>query len=105
MNDSENPILEALNQQMSCGVFSNAKGNILIIHNQNLHSAVEWIEFHAQENTFSLILENGKIQDLGLRIDEKMRNNLLRAQEVALAKIANNEIQGAQWVTLIVQNT
>ena len=104
MNDSENPILEPLNQKMSCGVFSNAKGNILIIHNQDLHSPVEWIEFHVHENTFSLILENGRIQDLGLRIDDKMRNNILRSQEVALAKIENNEIHDTQKVTFIVQN-
>jgi hypothetical protein len=104
MSDNENPVLQPLSESMRCGIFSNSKGEVLIIYNYTLETTVQWLEFHVGDRSLSIIHETGKIQDLGIKIDNKMKKNIMKCQEVSMAQISDNKIQKTQKISLIIQN-
>lgn len=95
---------EKLNAEMRCGILSNAKGEILIIHDKPIRSDIQWVEYNPDEKTFFLIHMDGTSQDLGLEFDQKMIENLKHGTEVALAQIADGKMQSSQKTTLIIQD-
>lgn len=103
-NISENSILQSLNDEMRCGIFTNGKGQILIIHEQNLRSDIQWVEYDPSIGTFALIHEDGSPQDLGIDVHEKMRANLNLAKEVTLAKMVNKNVESVQTITFLIKD-
>lgn len=89
---------------MRCGLFTNAKGEILIIHDQEIGSPVQWIEYHKKDNQMFLIHENGVSQDLGILIDPKMQGNLLHGMNVVLSYLKDKKIVSSQKVSLLIQD-
>lgn len=100
----ENSILKNLSEEMRCGILTNPKGEVLIVHEQEVGCPIQWVEFDPSENTFSLIHEDGRIQDLGIELDDKIKNNLSHGQEVTLAHLVNKEIKSTQSVTFVVRD-
>ena len=99
----QSPVLQDLNAEMRCGIFSNAKGQIMIIHDQELVSPIQWIEYYEAEDSFSLIHEDGHIQPLGLQLDQKMKANLKHGTEVTLACLFDKKIRSSQTVVFLIK--
>lgn len=106
MDDSNlsEPVLKDLKTEMRCGMFTNAEGEILIVHDQEITSPIQWIEYDEVDDSFSLIHENGHIQPLGLQLNQKMKANLLHASEVTLAHLADKKIKSSQTVVFLVKS-
>lgn len=99
-----NPVNEPLNTEMRCGILTNAKGEILILHDQDISAAVQWVEFDSENDKVYLVLENGRLQSLGFHIDAKMKSNLMQGLEVTLVKLADKKIQSSQNATIIIKD-
>lgn len=104
MNDQSSSAPLSFKQSMKCGIFTNPKGEILIVHDQPLTESLEWIEYDQQEDTFCLIFENGELQNLGINLDESMKSNIRHGQEVKLAHIQDEKIQSSQAIVLIIRD-
>ena len=89
---------------MRCGMFTNAKGEILIVHDKEIASPIQWIEYYEADDIFSLIHENGHIQPLGLKLDHKMKENLLHGSKVTLAHLVDNKIKFSQTVVFLFKS-
>ena len=96
-------ILESLNTQMRCGILSNAHGDVVILYDKEIKSDVQWIEYNTSEFSFSLVYEDGSLQDLGLKFDNKMQNNIQQAKEVTLIHIIDGKKHKEQKINLIIQ--
>ena len=103
-NVSDFPIAEPLNTAMRCGIFTNANGEILIIHDQEINKPVQWVEYHKKDNQMLIIHEDGQSQDLGLKIDKKMQDNLLHGMEVNFSYLKDKEVKSVQKVVLVIQD-
>ncbi len=98
------PILENLSAEMRCGIFTNAQGKIMIVHDKPLASSIQWIEYCEIEDSFLLIHEDGHIQALGLQLDPKMRENLKHGTEVTIAYLLNKKIKSSQTVVFLIKS-
>jgi len=87
---------------MRCGIFTSKSGKVLIIHDQNLDTELQWAEFDCHSKQFSLVHEDGKIQHLGLNVCAEAEKNLLSSKEISLAVIKNQKVQSLQNVILIL---
>lgn len=96
--------MDALSKEMRCGMFTNSKGQILIGHDQDIQSDIQWIEYDQSDNSFVLIHEDGTVQDLGLNIDKKMQSNIVHGIDVTLVKVVDNKMLSSQNVTLVVKD-
>ena len=103
-DEHENPVLENLYEEMKCGIFTNPNGEVLIVHDQPIQSRIEWVEYDQNTNQFALIHENGKIQDLGIELDQAVIGNLSHAQEVTLSYLLDKKIKSSQTVVLLVKD-
>jgi len=100
-NEQLNPLLDSLDSAMRCAILTNPKGEVTILHDQSLSGDIEWIEYDEVEDTFSLIYEQGRIQPLGLSIEAKMKENLIKAQSVTLLHIKDKQAMSSQDVSFI----
>lgn len=89
---------------MRCGIFANAKGEILIIHDQEIDKSVQWVEYHKKNRQIFVVYENGRSQDLGLKIDKKMQRNLSNGMQVKLFHIQDKQITSIQEAAFIIQD-
>lgn len=102
--DSINNCLRSLSSEMECGILSNKSGGIVVFYDQPLRSDIQWVEFDQNKEVFSLIHEDGSIQNLGLPFDNKMKKNLQHGEEVILAYISNGEFKRTYKTTLVIQD-
>ena len=100
---SDNIIIPPLTEEMRCGIFTNAKGEILIIHDKDMPSDVEWIEYNTIEDQFSLIHHDGQTQDLGIKFDTKIKQNLLHGTEVTLALMLDKKIVSSHKAVFVIK--
>ncbi|MGH1402879.1 MAG: hypothetical protein ACRBDL_01410 [Alphaproteobacteria bacterium] len=100
----ENPVLDPLYPNIKCGAFTNKQGDILIAHDVPLPSRVLWVEYDQTDDSFSLIHRLGRIQDLGIKMTEKMRENLEHGKLVQIAHLEEKKVRTAQKVTLVIRN-
>lgn len=89
---------------MKCGMFTNADGQVLLVHDKPVSSDIQWVEYNTDEKKFTLIHEDGSTQDLGIDLNEKSCANLLSGMEVRLAYISNHKIQDVQTVSIVIQD-
>lgn len=100
----DTPVLKSLNSAMRCSLLSNAEGKILIAHDQEISSEIQWIEYDPQDGQLCLIHENGHLQELGLKLDNKMKENLLQSREVTMVLIQNKEVLSRQTVMIVIRD-
>lgn len=100
---SDFPVLSNLNDTMRCGILTNSRGDILILHDMPLSDPVDYIEYDPQDEKFTLIFEDGKTQDIGIDIDEKMAIDLSHGLQVTLGYFSEKKIQSAQTVTFLIR--
>lgn len=100
---SDNPVLKSFSEEMRCGIFTNAAGDVMIVHDKETKAPVDWLEYNAIDNKISLIYENGTMQDLGIEISSQMQANLSNGIEVTLTHLADEQVQSVQTVSLVIQ--
>lgn len=106
MADQDNidsPVLKSLNSEMRCGILSNAQGDIIIIHDKEITSDIQWIEYNTSDLSFSLVGRGGIQQDLGLKFDIKMQSNIEQARHVTLIHMTDDDNHKQQKVNLVIQ--
>ena len=103
-SELDNPVLTHLYLQMRCGMFTNDKGEVLIVHEEPLGGTVDWVEFDAQEQTFTLAFEDGRIQLLGLEVEPKAQRNLKLARRISLLHFRDKTIHAAKTVNFLYKD-
>ncbi len=93
-----------LNSQMRCGIVTNLKGDILIVHDLEIKSEIQWVEFDEVEQKLFLIHEDGMPQDLGIQLDSKMRCNIAQGTSVMITQVVDSQIIAFQETTIIIKN-
>lgn len=91
-----------MNTTMRCGIFTNAKGEVLIVHDREMKQSIQWIEYHVDNNRIFLIHENGASQDLGFQIDKKAKSHILKSTQVVLAYLKHKKVVSSVTVSLVV---
>lgn len=101
---TQGSVLESLYSQIECCVFTNAQGEILIAHNVPFHEKILWVEYDVACNCFTLVHPEGRVQDLGIKMTDKMKKNLEHGEAVTVAYIVDGNILSAQKTTFFVRD-
>lgn len=97
------PVLESLGSTMDCGLFTNEKNDILLVHYEELPDVVDYMQYDPSILKFSLIYENGQIQELGLTMQDRIDANLRNGAEVTLARMKDKKIASTQKVVFLIE--
>ena len=101
LSEIEDVLLPALTQEMRSCIITNSQGDIVIMHEKGTQSDVQWVEYDVSVNTLSIIHAEGRLQDLGIKIDKAMQENLLHAREVVLIKAKKGKLLSHQKAVLV----
>lgn len=94
-------LLEPLNKEMRCGIFTNANGRIVIIHDQKIKKNLEWVEYDGMMQEMHLIYDDGTMQNLGISMPNGMLAKLSQGDLVYLLHLVGGEIQSSQEVVFL----
>ena len=89
---------------MRCSIVSNPSGEIVIFHDQDIRSDIQWIEFNPSEDQLYLIHEDGLSQNLGVELTAQMKKNLSHGIEVNLVRMVDDKPGSATKVTIVIQD-
>ncbi|MFK7839162.1 MAG: hypothetical protein AB8B83_02430 [Bdellovibrionales bacterium] len=103
MNDGHIPIESPLQESMRCCMFTNANGDIMIVHETPLLSEIQWVEFYPETGAFNLVHEEGRIQALGIELADNAVSNISKGQEVTLVHFESKAVAATQKATLLIQ--
>jgi hypothetical protein len=103
--DSISPVIEGMSQDgRGAAMLSSPDGEILIAHERPIEGVIQWIEYDVARNSFMIIHEGGRVQDLGLKINEVMQDNISNGRKVMLVHMVGGEIQSGQRALLVVRD-
>ncbi|MEM8833846.1 MAG: hypothetical protein AAGB32_04820 [Pseudomonadota bacterium] len=97
------PVLNSLGDTMRCGLFTNDKADILLVHYEELAGDVDYIQYDPAVQKFSLIFENGQMQELGLTMQDRIDANLRNGADVTIARMKDKKFVSTQKVVFLIQ--
>ena len=92
MDNIESPVLDSMDSVMQCGLLTNAKGDLLILHDRPLAADVQWVEFHKDTGELCIIYDSGQSESLGLSFDGKTISNISNGMEVNLLHLDEEKL-------------
>lgn len=95
---------ENLSEKMRCAILTNSTGNIMVIHDQPLHSTVQWLELDTINNKLFLVYEDGDMQDFGYPIEADVLKNIKAGQSVELAYFTEGKIESKTQTSFIFRD-
>lgn len=107
MSDSEHInsfFREPLADLSRCGILTNSKGDVLIIHDYVFPEDIGWVEYNPEDGAILIVDEAGISQALGHQIRDQAKQNLLHAQEVYLARVVDKQVSEYSKVNLIIHD-
>lgn len=104
MVDFNNPVLAPLENEMKCGIITDAQGRVAIVHEEHLDGVVEWVEYDTMQNSVSIVREDGGIQDLGIKLDAVTRQNLPHGTEVHLILAKDGKALSMKTVIFLIKD-
>lgn len=101
---SHNSVFSPLYAEMRCCIISDPSGQIAIIHDKDIKSELQWVEYDPKDNKLFLIHSEGQVQDLGIYPEEAMKRNLAHGTEVRLLKFEDKQFRSEQTVVLLIKD-
>jgi hypothetical protein len=102
MRKLSSPVLPPMATTMGVDFLFNEDGAWLL-HDKPLIEDLSWIEYDADTETATLVTEQGRLQDLGLKVPLTRANWLLQATCVTRHLIKDSKIVNSSIVPIIVR--
>jgi len=102
--DSTLSSFDILSAKMRCGVFTNSKGQALIVYDKEIASPIQWVEYDLSENQLYLVHEDGIPQPMGIDIGADVQSHLVNSQKIMLARLSESKITEQNLVSLVIKD-
>lgn len=76
----------------------------MIVHDHVIDAPLQWVEFDQSQDQFSLVYDDGTTQSLGIDLNKKTKANLIKAEHIELACIADKEKVIIRTYPLIIRD-
>ncbi len=101
------PVLPDMRDRRNVDLAVNKHGYVWIVYDKPFEDRVNWIEYDDDLKTLTLVLHNGKMQDLGKKVPPKLQKNMRKAKLAmfALMNMKEKKIEKAFPATIVVRRT
>lgn len=100
----DSPILPPAASRMMVDIIINENSDVWILHDKSFTEVVKWAEYDLGDNKLVLVLLSGKMQELGIRIPNEMREYLRYGQKIFLVQMQNKKIADCGQIPLLVRD-
>jgi len=102
---SDAPVLTPLAQKMAVDLVINPDSKVWLLHDQRFQDIVMWAEYDVDSASLILVMRDGKMQDLGMKIHAPMRKYLRAARQLYTMRVDNGKIADTYILPLLVRET
>ncbi len=99
------PVHPPASGTMKVDFLFNKDGGAWLLHDKPLPDILKWIEYDADDESVTLVAQNGKVQNLGLKIPADMGAYLHIAMTVTALRMEGDKIADFAVVPLITRDT
>lgn len=89
-----------LSEVMRCGIFTNSRGDALLVHDQYI-SGLAWVEYDHTDRSLTLVYDDGRMQSFGYEISNRSGVNIRTAVNVHFALLKGGAIKNVIKLALV----
>ncbi len=97
------PLHPDLRHDMRAELVTGDGGEVWILHDKPLPGILLWVEYDTVDSGITLCMEDGKIQKLGIRVNELMRKCLLKAKKAYTIMTDGKTVKDMYLVPIVVR--
>ncbi|MCB9988207.1 MAG: hypothetical protein H6868_02605 [Rhodospirillales bacterium] len=101
---ADSPVLKPLVTQMHFDLVVNEQGQAWVLHDKPLPSVLQWVEYDRQESTLTLILQGGKLQNIGMNVEKHIDEYLKDIEQICVAHMKAGTMADFGLVPLLVRD-
>lgn len=101
----DSPIHHPLAKIMTVDLIINKDSQVWIAHDKPFGGLVQWAEYDVDLGTIHFVMEDGKIQDLGMVVQPALRKYMRMAEKIDAALIQDEKIKDFYAIPLVVRET
>lgn len=83
-------LLNPLSQDMPVEFVVSITGSVAIVHKGRAQHDYIWVQYDQYADSVQLVTEDGKLQDLGLSLNDSMLRSLMKTREVMMIELTDN---------------
>lgn len=99
------PIHRPMTARVNVDLLVNKDSEVWLLHDAPFPGIVQWAEYDVDMDSLCFVTEDGKTQDLGLRIQPAMRKYLRQGQKIDAVLIKDKKIHDFTRIPLLVRET
>lgn len=101
----DSPVRKPMAAQMHVELVVNDDAEVWVLHDKPFPAILQWAEYDEESNMLSFVTHDGKVQDLGIIIPEKIADILLDARRVFAMYMPKGQIADMGIVPVMVRET
>lgn len=101
----DSPVLAPLAQVMKVDLVINPESKVWLLHDQRFQDYVMWAEYDVDAASLTLVLRDGRMQELGMKIHAPLRKYLRAARQLYTVRVENAKIADSYILPLLVRET
>ena len=99
------PVNLSLKKQMKVDVAVDKNSRVWALHSKPFPGPLQWVEFDAEDGSMVFITKDGRLNDLGVRIEPLMKKYIEKAHYIEAFLIKDNKPRDYAKVPLFVRGT
>lgn len=102
---SDAPVLAPLAAVMRVDLLINPESKVWLLHDQRFQDIAMWAEYDVDAASLTLVLRDGRTQELGMKIHPPMRKYMRQARQLYTMRVENQKIADSYILPLVVRET
>ena len=99
------PVLRPLSSHMGVSLMLNPEGKVWLVHDKPFTDVLMWAEYDIDAASLTLVMKDGRIQELGLKIQPPVRKFLREARQIFTMYMKDEKLQDTYILPLLVRET
>tara|TARA_R110002072_G_scaffold278394_1_gene440209 strand:- start:315 stop:650 length:336 start_codon:yes stop_codon:yes gene_type:complete len=99
----ELPVLPHMNTTMKFDLAFSHEGEVYVFHDKAFSERINWAEYDSKEAQLYFVAENGRIQNLGLKIFKDMQKIIMQARRIFIIYVENGVQKQIIEMPLLIQ--
>lgn len=102
---ADSPVRKPMAKTMNADLIINKHSQVMLAHDQPFPGVLQWAEYDVDMGSLVFILDDGRMQDFGVRVEPAMGRYLRQAKMMDTVLVVKDQIHDFFRVPLLVRDT
>lgn len=102
---ADSPVKKSMAKTMNADLVINKHSQVLLAYDQPFPGVLQWVEYDVDMGNLVFILDDGKMQDFGMKVEAAMSRYLRQAKMIDTMLVMDEQIKDFYRVPLLVRDT